>query len=125
MNCPSTEAAAIVPAAQRRRKLWAFAFSMSILEKTSSLAGLDAAGAVIFRKRIQRHRLLAVLSQIPRCVVAMEACGGAHHVARFCQAIGQEPRLMSPNYVRPYVKLCSPRHNLTNHEVPIMRKSAA
>lgn len=70
-----------------------------------SLAGLDAAGAVVFRKRIQRHRLLAVLSQIPRCVVAMEACGGAHHVARFCQAIGHEPRLMSPYYVRPYVKV--------------------
>jgi len=70
-----------------------------------SLAGLDGTGAVVFRKRIQRHRLLVVLSELPRCVVAMEACGGAHHVARFCREIGHEPRLMSPYYVRPYVKV--------------------
>jgi transposase len=35
----------------------------------------------------------------------MEACGGAHHVASFCQTLGHEPRLMSPLYVRPYVKV--------------------
>ncbi|MEO5614017.1 MAG: IS110 family transposase [Cypionkella sp.] len=35
----------------------------------------------------------------------MEACGGAHHVGRFCLQFGHEPRLMSPLYVRPYVKV--------------------
>jgi transposase len=29
-------------------------------------------------------------------VVAMEACGGAHHIGRFCVERGHEPRLMSP-----------------------------
>ena len=42
-----------------------------------SLAGLDEAGAVVFRKRLQRHRLLDFLDTLPSCVVAMEACGGA------------------------------------------------
>ncbi len=41
-----------------------------------SLAGLDEAGAVVFRKRLQRHRLLDFLDTLPSCVVAMEACGG-------------------------------------------------
>jgi len=49
-----------------------------------SLAGLDCTGAVVFRKRIQRFRLLEFLSKLTPCVVAMEACGGAHHVGRFC-----------------------------------------
>ena len=40
-----------------------------------SLAGLDAAGAVVFRKRIQRRRLLAFLTNLWPCIVAMEACG--------------------------------------------------
>lgn len=70
-----------------------------------SLAGLDEAGAVVFRKRIQRHRLLDFLDGLPACVVAMEACGGAHHIGRFCLQHGHEPRLMSPLYVQPYAKV--------------------
>ena len=70
-----------------------------------SLAGLDAAGAVVFRKRLQRHRLLDFLEELRPCVVAMEACGGAHHIGRFCLQHGHKPRLMSPLYVRPYVKV--------------------
>jgi len=70
-----------------------------------SLAGLDATGVVVFRKRLQRHRLLNFLEKLRPCVVAMEACGGAHHIGRFCLQHGHEPRLMSPLYVRPYVKV--------------------
>jgi transposase len=70
-----------------------------------SLAGLDEAGAVVFRKRLQRYRVLDFLDGLPPCVVAMEACGGAHHIGRFCLQHGHEPRLMSPLYVRPYVKV--------------------
>ena len=70
-----------------------------------SVAGLDGSGAVVFRKRIQRFRLLDFLAKLATCVVAMEACGGAHHIGRFCLEQGHEPRLMSPLYVRPYVKV--------------------
>ena len=34
----------------------------------------------------------------------MEACGGAHHFAREIAKHGHEVRLMSPRFVRPYVK---------------------
>ncbi len=34
----------------------------------------------------------------------MVACGRAHHLGHFCVEQGQEPRLMSPLYVRPSVK---------------------
>lgn len=61
-----------------------------------SLAGLDKAGAVVFRKRLQRHRLLDFLATPPPCVVAMEACGGAYHIGRSCLEKRHEPRLMSP-----------------------------
>lgn len=70
-----------------------------------SVAGLDGTGAVVMRRRVRRYRLPAFLAEIPPCVVAMEACGGAHHVARHCKNVGHETRLMSPLYVRPYVKL--------------------
>src|SRR5215469_14887588 len=41
---------------------------------------------------------------MPACVVAMEACCGAHHLGRVLAAQGHDVRLMSPEYVRPYVK---------------------
>jgi transposase len=34
----------------------------------------------------------------------MEACCGAHHLGRALQARGRAIRLMSPEYVQPYVK---------------------
>ena len=70
-----------------------------------SFAGLDKARAVVFHKRLQRHRLLNFLATLAPCVAAMEACGGVHHIGRFCLEKGHEPRLMSPLYVRPYVKV--------------------
>lgn len=69
-----------------------------------SLAGLGGSGAVVFCKSIQRFRLLDFLAKLPVCVVAMKACGGTHHIGRFCLEQGHEPRLMSPLYVRSYVK---------------------
>jgi transposase len=70
-----------------------------------SIAGLDEAGAVVFRKRLPRHRLLDFLDTLPPRVIAMEACGGAHHIGRFFLQKRHEPRLMLPLYVRPYVKV--------------------
>jgi transposase len=34
----------------------------------------------------------------------MEACCGAHHLGRVFAGHGQDVQLMSPEYVRPYVK---------------------
>ena len=48
--------------------------------------------------------MLSFFAGLPRCVVAMEACAGAHHWARELAALGQEPRLIPPPYVKPFVK---------------------
>ena len=65
-----------------------------------SLVGFDASGAVVLRRRAERETVIALAAKLPPCVVAMEACCGAHHLA----AHGHDVRLMSPEYVRPYVK---------------------
>ena len=47
------------------------------------VTAVDAAGAVVERKRLRRAGLQSYLRRLPRgCVVAMESCGGAHHWAR-------------------------------------------
>lgn len=69
-----------------------------------SLVGLDDAGKVALRRRIKREGLPAFAERLTACVVAMEACCGAHWLGRIFAARGHEVRLMSPEYVRPYVK---------------------
>ena len=56
------------------------------------------------RRRGRRDRVLAFTAGVGPCVVALEACCGAHHLARRLPAQGHTVRLMSPEYVRPYVK---------------------
>src|SRR3954452_1863273 len=73
-------------------------------KKSCSLAGLDASGAVVLSRRTGRQGILALAERLPPCVVAMEACCGAHHLGRLLRARGHQVRLMSPEYVRPYVK---------------------
>ena len=73
-------------------------------KNSCSLAGLDASGRVVLRRRMRRSALGSFVTSLRRCVVAMEACCGAHHLGRGFAAQGHEVRLMSPEYVRPYVK---------------------
>src|ERR1700733_5791518 len=60
-----------------------------------SLVGLNASGAVVLRRRAKRETVIALAAKLSPCIVGMEACCGAH---------GHDVRLMSPEYVRPYVK---------------------
>jgi len=69
-----------------------------------SVVGVDGTGAVVLRRRMRHQTIVQYASSLPRCVMAMEACCGAHHLGRALQAQGHEIRLMSPEYVRPYVK---------------------
>ena len=69
-----------------------------------SLAGLDASGRVVLRRRLRRSSVEGFVGSLGQCTVAMEACCGAHHLGRVFAAHGHTVRLMSPEYVRPYVK---------------------
>ena len=66
--------------------------------------GARADGGVAFRKTLSRDKVLAFLAERPRCVVAMEACGSAHHWGRAIGALGHEVRLIAPIYVKPFVR---------------------
>ena len=73
-------------------------------KNTCSLAGLDATGAVVLRRRMTRESVVTFTANLPPCIVAMEACCGAHFLGRTIAAHGHTVRLMSPEYVQPYVK---------------------
>ena len=66
--------------------------------------GADAGGGPLFSRKISRTKLLAFFAKQPRCLVALEACGGAHHWARELTLLGHVVKLIPPAYVKPFVK---------------------
>jgi transposase len=64
----------------------------------------DSHGKVVVRRTLRRSQMVSFFTQQEPCLVGMEACGSAHYWARTLQSLGHEVRLMSPQFVRPYVK---------------------
>ena len=73
--------------------------------KTSlHLVALDATGAIQWKKKASRAQLMRHMDALPRCLVGMEACCGAHHLARELTALDHDVRLMAPQFVKPFLK---------------------
>ena len=66
--------------------------------------GVDERGKTVLKKQLKRQQVLGFFSNMPPCLIGMEACGGAHFWARRLQAQGHSVRLMAPQFVKPYVK---------------------
>ncbi len=77
---------------------------IDIGKNSCSVVGVDDKGSVIVRRTMRRQTLIEFVGKMSACIVAMEACCGAHHLGRLFAARGHEVRLMSPEYVRPYIK---------------------
>src|SRR5215471_4023479 len=68
------------------------------------LVGVNARGEVVVRKKFSRTQLLRFTSNLPACLIGMEACGGSHFLGRALKEQGHDARLMPAQYVKPYVK---------------------
>src|SRR6478736_1102121 len=88
----------------RDRPMQIAVLGIDLGKNSCSVAGLDPTGRIVLRRRTNRDGVIKLASRLPPCVMAMEACCGAHHLGRTLQSIGHQVRLMSPEYVQPYVK---------------------
>jgi transposase len=77
---------------------------IDLAKEKFQLHGNNSQGRTIMTKQINRSKLLQFVANTPSCLVAMEACGGANYWAREFQKFGHEVKLISPQYVKPYVK---------------------
>ena len=68
------------------------------------VAGHDKRGSIVLRQKWSRGQIEARLANLTPCLVGMEACVGAHHLARKLAALGHDTRLMPAKYVRPYAR---------------------
>jgi transposase len=77
---------------------------IDLAKSVFQLHGIDAEGAVMFRKKLRRSGVLDFLRDLPPCLIGIEACASAHFWGREIKALGHDVRLIPPVYVKPYVK---------------------
>lgn len=77
---------------------------IDLAKNVFQIHGADAKGKCVLRKRANRTELKEFIANLPPCIIGLEACGGAHYWARYFKQLGHEVRMMSPQFVKPYVK---------------------
>ncbi len=76
---------------------------LDIAKHVFQLHTVDMGAGEIVNTQIKRARVLEHFVNKPACLIAIEACGGAHHWARELQALGHTVRLLHAKVVRPFV----------------------
>jgi transposase len=77
---------------------------IDLAKRVFQIHGLDERGKIVLRKRLSRNKLLEFLSTLPPSLIGMESCGGAHYWARKIRDLGHDVKLISPQFVKPFVK---------------------
>ena len=77
---------------------------LDLAKQLFQLHGVDQQDQVVLRKQLRRNQMLAYFSNLPPCLIGIEACGSAHYWARELQKLGHTVKLMAPQFVKPYVK---------------------
>lgn len=77
---------------------------IDLAKRVFQLHGVDEAGRVVVRKKLTRAKLIAFAAQLDGCLIGMEASAGAHYWAREFTRFGHQVKLISPQFVKPFVK---------------------
>lgn len=77
---------------------------IDIAKRVFQLHGIDKNGKALLKKKLQRSELKNYVANLPACRIVMEACGSAHYWAREFQSLGHDVKLISPQFVKPFVK---------------------
>ena len=77
---------------------------VDLAKEVIAVCAADGAGRIVFTRIFRRDRFAAWAVQLPPCVLGLEACGAAHHWARWLTSHGHTPRLMAAEFVQPFRK---------------------
>lgn len=75
---------------------------LDLAKRVVQLHAVDFSGRVIERRTLRAERVVEWFANREPCVVAMEACAGAHALARSLAKLGHEPRIIAAQFVKPF-----------------------
>jgi transposase len=78
--------------------------AIDIAKNVFQLHGVNRAGRVVLKRRVMRDQLFSTIAQVERCTIVLEACTGAFYWQRKFEALGHEVKIISPQYVKPFVR---------------------
>ena len=78
---------------------------IDLAKNVFQLHGQNKQGKQILKKRLRREELKTTIANLPPCLIAMETCIGAHAWARQFKKMGHQVKLISPQYVKPFVQV--------------------
>ena len=79
-------------------------YGLDVAKRVFQVHWVEPETGEVKRKRLARSEVSAFFARREPGVVAMEACGSAHHWGRLLQGLGQEVKLIAAQFVRPFVK---------------------
>jgi transposase len=77
---------------------------IDLAKNSFHLYGINENGNTVLSKKLTRTKLTSFIAQMPVCLIGIEACGGANYWKRVFERYGHTVKMMSPQFVKPYVK---------------------
>ena len=77
---------------------------IDLAKNSFHLYGINENGKTVLSKKLTRAKLTPFIAQMPVCLIGIEACGGANYWKRVFERYGHTVKMMSPQFVKPYVK---------------------
>jgi transposase len=76
---------------------------VDLSKRVFQVHAVDRAGRRLLANAMSPQRFFVWCAELPAgCLVAMSACGGAHHAARRLRLLGLDARLIAGHFVTPY-----------------------
>ena len=88
----------------RRSEMNVTTYGLDLAKRVFQVHWMEPQTGEIKRKTLGRAEVRGFFARRESGVVAMEACGSAHHWGRVLTGLGHEVRLIAAQFVRPVVK---------------------
>src|SRR5450631_413859 len=79
-------------------------YGLDLAKRVFQVHWIEPDTGEVKRKTLRRTELCAFFARRQAGIVAMEACGSAHHWGRAFGGLGHQVRLIAAQFVRPFVK---------------------
>ena len=96
------------------RRMKITTIGIDLAKEIFQIHGVGAHGKAVLRKQLRRSKMAKFFANLEPCLIGMEACGSSHHWARKLGEFGHTVKLMSPQFVKPYVK--TNKHDMADAE---------